>query len=306
MSAVAANPDPFAVRAAVGNPDLPPNPPAPPSKTFHWSVTANAASDQWKHKMQGYGWKTLKIVAMVAFAFFACAACVAVGLYAPLYVPFVAIGVVLCLEMINRIMNWTEANAQACFLKSAEEEAVIEKSAACKSMDPAQIDNLFFKEGISIPQLKLEETISDGQQLIPVLARYEFWKNKHVAFLKLEDDLKNDPAIKREVIIKNRKDAFKAKENSYQARVSAAFYLAVLKNPTLQCDLKEICGFYRPKFALRQLDKLYEKDEVLQDLFIIFHREEKKPIGIAELEKLDYSPLADRLLDAIPEAKTDK
>lgn len=123
--------------------------------------------------------------------------------------------------------------------------------------------------------------------MAPILARVKHWEEKQKEFeeqhLKILDKSSSD--VKQ--IKANRLKAHQLKEESYAAKVRAAFYMALLRNPFNLANLEDTCSLYMPSFEDRQLALVYDKT----DPFLILNQTQKT-ISIDEIARLSISQIS--------------
>ncbi len=276
------------------------DPPAEPKKpSFHWTVESNLEDAYKSHKTSGILWKTAAYVSAFAYGILSTAACITTSiLFGPVYAPFAALGAISFMGVAGECFTALQNKANTCFEMMREERFAADKVAELKNLDSSKLEFVLRSLNVSVYSVMKNNQITDVHTLTPLIGRYEYWKAMEQNLLKEAEEIQNDPASSPAMIRRNRLDAFARKESAHEAKVKAAFYLLLLRNPSFKGDLDSICGLYMPCFTDRQLGVVYEKKNT-PDPFVIFNNK-KGVIGIEELEEMSISDLAAKLYDAAP------
>jgi len=279
------------------------DPPVDPKKSsFHWAVTTNPEEAYKSHKIAGTLWNTAAYVSAFAYGIISTGGCIVASImFGPIYAPLSALAALSFLGPAGECFTALQNKAKVCFEKMREEKFAAEKVAELRQLDSSKLESVLSSMDVPVYSVMRNNPISDLHTLAPLIGRHDYWKDVEKDQLKKSEELLKDAGCTASIIKKSLLLAFERKELAYAAKVKAAFYLFLLRDPSFKGDLNSICSLYMPDFTERQLGIVYEK-KMTPDPFVLFNNKDKGVIGIAELEKMSTSDLAKKLYEAAPKS----
>ncbi len=251
------------------------------------------------HETNATLWDIAAKATLVAFVILAVGAFVATGIFAPIYLPVVAV-VAFCLLQPAFQLYQKFASYSLETEKRAEQlrEITLEHNAL---PDNARLIGMKLAEmQIAWNTLPGMRQIDDVNQLKPLIARHEYWSKQQGRFeaeanrlITATNELQtaaaaapaaptdSDAPSLRERVLTNRENAFNAQESALISKVNTAFIHAVIQRPQFAGALNDIADFDETSFTVRALSRHF--NDPAADHFVLFKNRNLQPILRSEL-----------------------
>jgi hypothetical protein len=213
-------------------------------------ITCENGCFTFSSHLKGHLWKTAAAILLIAFIAIAVGAAVFASIGTSGYLPLVGLVTFALLNPLQTVFTnmWDRGNIHAH--NGAIEDNV---RGHYKDLEGSDAVRILTEMGISVNQIQNQEQLESLNDLLPLIAHFEFWtKQKQVhdsQIGKLQDALQKEPTIEK---LTSLYQAYSlSDQNRKTALVKMAYIHAVILNPCLTGDLEEIGDFVRTPAHLR-------------------------------------------------------
>ncbi len=241
------------------------------------------------------------VVTLIAFTAICGGALLFTGLTAPVYVPIILITAGCLLE--PAIQGYFYFNAQAsALLESAKRIRDISDQHQSFEAEPSHITtlrvNALKTNAFSLANLS-QQNVNDYK---PLLAIYNYWQNAQGEFearaTSYIEQARKEDAANATAISANYKSAKEEQKKALIAKTNAAFYRAVIQNPSFVGEFSSLVSFKDFNWSTQALYRDFQDHRA--DHVIEFTNSSKPAITMAELQGETVAALAQRFLEAMP------
>lgn len=262
----------------------------------------NLSSWKWKSTL----WQVAAVATYVAFTVLAIAGLAAAAVFAPVYIPIVALSSIFLLKIVQKghdlLEQWSDqASARAEQLKEISRHFEVLSSAT-----PEQLQQVLQQKGIqwsTIPGMMQDPT--HLAQLKPLIARHNFWEG-YVQKLEEKKQIKLEEAAKlsqesyadnKNEIYDLRCEALEVEKRAWEGKIKNAFVNAVIRQPAYVGTLEDFGNFTVISGQERAIGNAASAASV-NDLFT-FKNSLIPTISVDEVKRMTASDLAMRLIPAM-------
>lgn len=272
------------------------------------------------HDSNAFLWDIASKATLVVFTILATGTFVAVGLFAPIYLPVVSIGSIL-------LMNPAFQLHQKLSLYSAQTQRRAEQLRDIAQEHSALPDDARMT-GMKLALMRIQwnripgvQQVEDLNQFKPLIARYEYWRKQQESY---ESEMNthsqeasqllnpsstqtpaattDGPSLQDRVNVL-RMEALQAQENALICKANAAFVHAVIQRPEFAGSFGDLAEFNESTLQERALAQRF--GDPAADHFIQFRNRDIQPITLTEIRDNTAMPthmLAQRFVQAIAAA----
>jgi hypothetical protein len=282
---------------------------ATPSKSFGDRCIEDLSPDKIS---SSNNWSTFYLVAagvtFVAFTALAVGIFAAVGLFAPVYVPFVGIGALLsAIPVVSFVKNLLESS-QGCEKQANKYRTIQQHYNTLTQRAPLDTQIDLMKRGINWLQIP-NQSVSDQNAIAtlnPLLAQAMFLDNKIEDDLRIKEQLSKeanelvtaDYQANRQTIYDLRNAALFAQERAMETKIEAAFVNAVLRKGDFNGTLEDVASLTRINYIERVLGNELNDSSVVNE-FLTFKNHSLTPITFHDVKTMSVAQLGQRIAAAL-------
>ena len=303
------------------------SPPAPPSIQTCPSTYLHRRAEELKtpeitakliagHEFDSRLWKGMAIATLVAFTVLAVGTFVAVGIFAPVYLPIVAITAYYFATLAAKRFEVFGLDSSLAQAEADRLRGVAQEFNALP--DDARVTG----HQLTLIRVPGAETLSNPTQFRPLIAHHNYWIkqqegfNNMAAALLLKVTQVNAAAAaaqkekERSELLGRasnlRLEALMAEDNALMAKMRAAFVHAVIQRPEFVGAFENVAMCSPPSFKGREVlaDQAVAQHfhDPAADYFVVFKNRNIQPITRAELNNDHVRLIAERFAQAMASA----
>ena len=303
------------------------SPPAPPSIQPRPSTYLHCRAEELKtpeitakliagHEFDSRLWKGVAIATLVAFTVLAVGTFVAVGLFAPAYLPIVAITAYYFATLVAERFKGFEYDA------SLAEDKAFRMRGIAQEFNALPDDARVIGHQLTLMRVPGAETLSNPTQFRPLIAHHNHWIKQQegynsIAAARLSEAARlNDAAAaaqkekeRSELLgrVSNlRLEALIAEDSALIAKIRAAFNHAAIQRPEFAGDFESLAmcdpSSFKGREALADQAVAQHFNDPTADYFVVFKNRNIQPITRAELNNDPVRLVAERFAQAMASA----
>ncbi len=245
-------------------------------------------------------WQVLAVATLVAYTALAVSIFIAVGVYAPVYLPIAGICSLLVADQVPLpIFRRFDQNSENAKKRAVQLKEIHSKYQELIQMSPEQRQSQLNQIGI----------ISTApSSLEPLVARYKYWESsvqkatqemqKHLQ--KANELATKDYVANRKPIYELRIKALEAESDALEAKIKQAYVYAVLQRPTIIGNLDTVGDFSPISQSERTIGVAV--GHIALNNFFSFKDTAHTPLTAHDVKTMSTAQLSQRLLAAAPVA----
>lgn len=244
----------------------------------------------------------------------------AVGVYAPIYLPIIGFSAVVFLHPVNMGRLHFSNISHVCQQRADQLKAIAQEHQSLPNNGWATAIKLQQMNVTAFMQIPGIRTIDDLTNLNPLIARLEYWRKRQASYdeetntltaqasalleqAHAENITEDEQSLKLEKLGQVRQDALLAYQNALICKTNAAFVHAVIQRPDFAGNLGSLAEFDGRSLEQRALDRRF--NDPTADNFIVFKNRSLQPVTLTELQDNAAMPvhqLAQRFVQSIGSA----
>lgn len=247
-------------------------------------------------------WRVAAVATYVAFTVLAVGSLAASAVFAPIYIPIIAVSSFFFLKVVNRGHDLFEKWSDQAYARIEQLKAISRHHQELTSATPEQIQHTLFQKGVQwfmIPGMM--QSPANLARLKPLIARHNFWEG-YVRKLEEKKQAKLIEAAKlstenyeenKNEIYDLRSEALEIEKRALEGKLKNAFVNAVIRQPTYVGTMDGLGCFSIVSGQERAIGNAASAASVNE--FFTFKNGRTPAITVGEVKSMAISDLALRI-----------